>query len=333
MRPSPWLLIGAAVVLSVGAWATLALVDLSSHATRNSLGISVGAAAGAVSVTFLLTYLLQSVLARNNLLLAMGLSKDLSHLDFRRIHLRHISLRGRRLVGANLARARLAGIDLAGCDLRGADLRGANLRGADLRGADLRGANLRGAQMRDVQMWEARISGADFRNARMRHAEMICVQGQRLTEAEVEELYALGVRVHGVYSVKGVLNPKTDYSASWFQKADLLDANLSGADLRGATMKKANLAYADLSASRRGHTSKPMATPKIRGQYGDIFLNVATERFNKLAQQGADLRDADLDEVDLRGSNLDGTILSFPLDTRQTQHSVGSVLIESGPAF
>ncbi len=204
MRPTPWLLTGAVAVLVAGAASVYLLVDLTQQATRNTLGLGLAAGSVTTSAAFVLTYLLQAVINTNNLRTTLLMKRDLSLFDFHGVNLARISLRGRTLVGANLSAANLVGADLRGCDLRAALLTGSNLSKADLRGTDLRGADVRNCRLREARLWDAKISGADFRGARMRGAALIAVQGQPLQDSEIDDIYAAGGQVKGVYSAERV---------------------------------------------------------------------------------------------------------------------------------
>ena len=108
---------------------------------------------------------------KRQLVLELGVQRDLTAIDLRRRDVSGAALRGRNLPRALLNAANLQGSDLSEANLRGAvmirsRLNGATLKKSDLRGADLsfaqlQGADIRGADLREVDgLPSAKIAGA-----------------------------------------------------------------------------------------------------------------------------------------------------------------------------
>jgi uncharacterized protein YjbI with pentapeptide repeats len=172
--------------------------------------------------------------ARQEQLLVLGRSRDLSGLDLIEddladAYLNSKVLRGARLSRANMERATIQDSDLTNATLQDADLdksrlhrsdfRYADLSEADMNGAFLNGANFDAAILRKVELVEADLSNASVR--------------ADLTEADLRNAKLIGAR--------------------------LAPANLRGADLRGADFEFADLRGADLSGA------------KLRGTPGTAF--------------------------------------------------------------
>ena len=95
---------------------------------------------------------------RRQLIVELGVRRDLTGIDLRGRDLSTVALRNRTLTRALLNAANMRNTDLTGANLRGALLVGTKLTDATLNGADLRGANLS----------QARLPGADLREADLR---------------------------------------------------------------------------------------------------------------------------------------------------------------------
>ncbi len=95
---------------------------------------------------------------KRQLILELGLKKDLRGIDLRRRDVSGVSLRRRQFAGALLD-----AVDLRRSDLRGSNLRAAKLSGARLGFANLRNADLRGATLERARLGRSDIRGADLR--------------------------------------------------------------------------------------------------------------------------------------------------------------------------
>lgn len=134
---------------------------------------------------------------KRNLIVELGVRRNLTAIDLRRRDISGAALKGRALhrarldaanlndsdlTGARMRRAVLDGTRLQNAQLQRADLRGARLFGADLRRADLRGADLRGTRgLLSARLRGARVDAAtrwpDLDSFAPRAWGLICVGG------------------------------------------------------------------------------------------------------------------------------------------------------------
>lgn len=329
MHPTRKLLGLAIVVLGLGAFSVISLVNLQEGSARTSIGIALGTAATGTSIAFVLTFMLQSTLTRNSLHLTLNLTKDLSLFDFQNVRLARVTFRGKRCVGANFAGARLRGANFAGCDLRGADFSGADVRRADFRGADLRAAQFQEARLEHARLWDAQLSGADFRAARLSQTALINVTAMPLEDDEIDEIYRIGAQVHSVYSPRRV-KVNAHYRTTWFVKADLTGADLTGARLNRCDFDRADLAFADFSngQSRLSHRQSWKRVYSARHRLSDLRLGGYLGH-NSLAEGPADLSECNFASADLRGANLDGAIFTQIPSERTIAYCVGEPIVRS----
>jgi uncharacterized protein YjbI with pentapeptide repeats len=222
-------------------------------------------------------------------------------------NLSQANLRGAKFCGSQLRGADLSGADLSGADLSGADLSDANLADADLRHAILRKAILRGAILTNVD-----LTDADLTDAMCAHANL---RGAVITDEQLAQTHELGGATlpqgHVVLVLKGDYKPgdiPADATLRFarfqgtFIGLNLLQCDMFGTRLSGTfidiKLTRAKLMHArldgifvDVNLSRANLTNA-----KISGDFSRCNLRVA--RFTD-----ADLRGANLVDVDLRGAH------------------------------
>jgi uncharacterized protein YjbI with pentapeptide repeats len=150
-----------------------------------------------------------------------------------------------------------------------------NLRSADLRGYNLQKAHLYKTLLDDVTFSGSDLSGASFADSHL--------VGCDLSFSNLSNSNLMG--------------------------ADLLEANISGANLCGAVLCKARLHDADLKmADLRGCVLSGMVATEFMERNRDLPAEMwwIFNMRQSADLRGADLRKSNLDEVDLRTTNLHG---------------------------
>jgi uncharacterized protein YjbI with pentapeptide repeats len=109
---------------------------------------------------------------RQDLLLQLTSTKDLTGIDLRGADIRGFYLRKKIFSDALLGEAQLAGANLTEARLTGTVLERANLRGAYLSRADLTGAYLTEADLRCADLREAKVVATDFSGALLHGARL-----------------------------------------------------------------------------------------------------------------------------------------------------------------
>ena len=185
-----------------------------------------------------------------------------------------------------LNNSKLYDANLSGTNLSSASLIDADFSSARLIDANLSGANLSSAILINTDLSGANLSGADLTNA--------CLDGAIL---------------------KGVIidnNTKIDkkYYLIWrIFNEELMDRNLSGVDLTGAWLEKANLNKVNLSNGKlhevcfsnemdKIYTLDRRLATRLKG------ANLTEANLENVNLRGADLRDANLTEANLENANL-----------------------------
>ena len=171
---------------------------------------------------------------RQELLLILGRSRDLSGLDLRDRNLSGAYLNGKMLNGAiledvKMSNASLERTQLVGAKMAGAELDGARLQRADLRYADLAGASLVGAKLKNVKL--------DAASLRPRRDVAVDLSRADLTNAWVRADLNRAI-------LRDAILIGTHLASANLQGADLAGANLEFVDLRGANLKGAKLEHA-----------------------------------------------------------------------------------------
>ena len=215
---------------------------------------------------------------------------------------------------ATLVDADLSGANLSGAKLQSADLTRANLEGTNLTSTNLDGAILTGAASGNITgtpsslpsvIWKltngyligprADLSGADL-------------SGANLTTVRSGEIIGTPASLPaGWQLICGYLvGPGANLTDADFSRVDLTDANLTGANLTrailsGSTLTRASLTNADLTGVSSGEikgapTSLPTQWKLTKGY---------------LVGPGANLKFADLSNVDLTNAYLNSARLDF----------------------
>lgn len=260
---------------------------------------------------------------------------NLEGVDLRSADLETADLCGANLDGADARHACFCRADLRGAYLNSLRAEMANLSGADLRWAKARGAKLSEADLADAHLIDADLSKADLRSATIDQAdfsgallEVACLKGLDLRLAKFE-----GARFGGA-DLSFCNLEEMQLTSPDFHDAKMLDALLTGsrmpgaiflgADLRNAGLAEvdwpeANLRNADLrgarfhlGSSRNGLVGSTIACEGSRtGFYTDDYhdQNVKpAEEIRKANLQGADLRGANIEDVDFYLVDLRGAL-------------------------
>jgi uncharacterized protein YjbI with pentapeptide repeats len=215
---------------------------------------------------------------------------NLSHLraveaDLREAVLCNADLSDAVLDRALLQQADLRGACLAGARLHAAQFAGANIEDADFSGADFERANLTGLTLRLATVRDARFPRAHLGKCDLEYIEL---PGGDFTAANLEGALLTGTRMPGANFTDACLQ------SAGLAEIDWENACLRGADLRGTTFH--------LGSSRSGLVGSPIASEGSRtGFYTDDFTEQdfkSPEEIRKANLCGADLRDAQLDDVD-----------------------------------
>ncbi len=164
-----------------------------------------------------------------------------------------------------------------------------------VRGRDLRGAELARADLRNVDFSGANLNDANLFKARMQGASLSCIQ----TSARSDEIGR---------TIPIDLRPpeKETWPAdgcTWFQGANLEEAELEGTSLNGAKLQGANFSLAKLQA----------ASFKAAWLDGASFLgaNLEAASFVGAELDGVAFNGAQLQGVNVKGALLDGVGLGF----------------------
>lgn len=216
--------------------------------------------------------------------------------------LAHASFAHADLRGAILVKSDLASTDLSAANFSRTDLCGAKLAGARLDGVDFTNAKLDEAELAHADMRTATLDGACFDGADLSHVQLEDVEVRRASFQRAKLRYA---------HLTGSRIPNADLRGAGLAFAHLAEidwpaVNLSGADLRGASFH--------MGSSRSGLVGSPIA---CEGSKTGFYTDEREEMYFKHPEEvrkanlcGADLRGANVDDVDfylvdLRGAMLD----------------------------
>ena len=187
-----------------------------------------------------------------------------------RSNLIHRNLRYAKLYGCILTRA-----DLSYSDLQGSDLRKSHLQAAKLIGAKLQNANLIGAKLDKTELEDANLTRANL-------TAIVSKGGQ----------FYLSTLIHSTMVAMNL------------EKADFLEANLTGADLQNSRLTYSNFHKADFTkANLRGNA---LTRSNFSGS------NFSESNLTEVSFYEAELNDSNfskaiLTAASLRGSNLSST--------------------------
>jgi uncharacterized protein YjbI with pentapeptide repeats len=262
--------------------------------------------------------------------------------------LNEVDLRGAQLRGARLSRASLNNVNLTEVDLSEAELTKTNLHRANLKGADLHGAHLREVNFSGANLTTADLSGAilidsDLSGAVITKAQLaqtlLCkttlpdgdesecdlseadLSGANLSQATLNGANLSGANLSGA-DLRGAQLLGADASRANLKEAELSDANLddanfSGANLQGAILREADGQRIDFSEANLGSADLSLANLNGSDLSGAKLVNTNLENvtlvrafLGKADFYGADLRNANFGETDLRGAMLSGFDLS-----------------------
>jgi len=253
---------------------------------------------------------------------------NLEECNFRNSVMAHASLKGTRLNNANLD-----GANLGAARLIDAELSFANLCNAIMVKADLSGAVCRNAQLKGANCSEAIFKNADFSEIQANQLMLMesDLKGLTLTGAFLEQSVFLKVDIAGVDFSGAFLKSAVFLGArgegARFQKADMTNvrfvehctleaadfteaclnkANLRGSNLKGSDFTRARLDDADLSESDLSDTKFYRAVARearfVKANLNNavmISMNAMNASFQRSDIRGADLRGANLYQVDL----------------------------------
>lgn len=250
-----------------------------------------------------------------------------------RANLANCVLRGATLAGAIVHEANLAGADLGECHAEGADFAGSVLEDAIFEGAHMRGAVLRRvraarasferADLREAVLFEGDFLGAELTSARLERAD---VARARLTDASIENASAHGARFDGSEMIRtrgeglaakqayfrGVRADdsfweRSELSESVFASSQLPRADFSEATLLGTSFEGCNLQKA------RFERSNAVRLVARRSDLFEATFTAASLSFADLSGSNlysAELWQAELEQILLTDTNVDGTLLA-----------------------
>jgi uncharacterized protein YjbI with pentapeptide repeats len=215
--------------------------------------------------------------------------------------------------GANLEFANFSYAKLQGSFFIRSKLRGANFTKADLRGVDFGDAQLDEAIFSDALGSDTTFFPQNFDSTRAGFRFLI--PGANLKDLDLSGLNLEQEDLEGVDLQNANLRGANLRGAN-LEKANLSGADLSGANLQMVNLKGANLLGANLSGA---NLSKVIITEnfrKIASNYG--FDPIARMAPYWLLNAGldelvTDLREANLQDVNFTGSQLDGILRSQPV--------------------
>ena len=194
----------------------------------------------------------------------------------------------------------LKGLQLRGLDLSGYDLHAVDFEGSDLSKSNLTAANLADARMSRVAICWAHATGADFSKAWMINADLrfsnfdecnfegASLHGSNLTSSSFRRSRMKGA---GLMECRTSEFQDSAPGYTYFDEADLSNANLVQADLSQARMAGTNLTGAALNQADLS------AAVLTRAVLRDAKLPLAT------------LSHADLSHAQMEGANLEQSIM------------------------
>lgn len=255
---------------------------------------------------------------------------DLSGLDLRGENLSGLILVSSALKGCDLRGANLIEVQLSGCDLRDANFEKADLSNADLTGCRATGARFHAANIEEMTADEGQFEGCDFSRAQGPRCSFVEADVRRanfgeamltgadfgatnaaeahfsratLDEASFEKAQANdacfdGASLFSLRAAEGASFARcrlrgVQAAGSFWDDADLQDADFTASDLSGAFFSGAQLfrAVLDHCDMAGGTLTKAQA---------------AHTSFKTVNLFEADLQEADLSFADFRGANLFG---------------------------
>jgi uncharacterized protein YjbI with pentapeptide repeats len=181
---------------------------------------------------------------------------------------------------------------------------GRDLRAAALAGADLRGASFYGAAMQEADLSLARLDGAVLNGAHLQGASLL---GARLHGASL-----LGAQFNGA-DLRGAQLWGAQFAASNLEGALLNSAQLQGVDLFDAFLPGADLRFAQLQGVDFSGAWLPGAqfdNAQLQGAHFGTAV-IADSEFNQSFVYRADVMDADLATVSMRGVRADAAKLRY----------------------
>ncbi|MEB3294411.1 MAG: pentapeptide repeat-containing protein [Synechococcales bacterium] len=187
------------------------------------------------------------------------------------------------------------------CDLRGVNLENANLFGANLVGANLQGANLNGVNLGSANLTDANLQGAKLNQSYLHQAvlENAIFTNADLTAAYLRDALLMGATFQGA-NLEGI---------------NLSRTNLAGLNFQGANLNRANLSSANLIRIRfpGGSPRSEMLTEVFYGFAATSFMGNSCEGLESSFPKNSGIRllKTDLSQAQLKGANLQGTILAF----------------------
>lgn len=240
--------------------------------------------------------------------------------NFRFAKLNRASLSSLNATDANFAHADLASAqardakfisaDCTGVTFDNADLCGASFAGADLQGASFVGANLSAALFANAEIEDADFAECNFQYAVLSHRDLrrcrldgAKFRHAQLQQCNLEELELIGADFRDADLTEALLTgsvmPGADFTLANLTRAGLADVEWKGVSLRGANLTGASF---HAGSSRSGMLFTPFASEGTRtGFYTDDYDEQcfkAPEDIRKANLRGADLRDAQVDDVD-----------------------------------
>ncbi|MBD0344576.1 MAG: pentapeptide repeat-containing protein [Coleofasciculus sp. Co-bin14] len=224
------------------------------------------------------------------------------------------------LTGVNLCGANLSGVDLSEADLSesslsGADLSQAKLYAACLSGANLSRANLSFASLNGALFTLADLSGANLGGADLRSLGFLLSDCLYQVRRDEFDAIVLAMRRHDslqTYLLKANLQSCDLRSArlqgAMFHQANLSETNLSGAEICKTDFQEADLSGADLRGAYITYINLRHSVITRQTQINDRWRRISLLQSNKGTKpyhwEGAQLKYADLDAVDLSGALL-----------------------------
>ncbi len=226
------------------------------------------------------------------------------------LDLTQVNLSGANLRGVDLSEASLSEASLSGADLSEAKLYAACLTGANLSHANLSSAVLNGALFTLADLSGANLSSADLRSTSfllsdclypLRRCEFDAIV-KAMRRHDLPQTYLLKANLHACdlrsAHLQGAMFHQADLRIATLRgaeicKTDFQEADLSGADLRGACITYINLRHAVITRQTQ-----------INDRWRRISFLQSDNVKKPYHWEGAQLRCADLDAVDLSGALL-----------------------------
>jgi uncharacterized protein YjbI with pentapeptide repeats len=289
-------------------------------------------------------------------------SADLAGADLESARLARADLSTAKLVGATLRKADLSESELSGADLSQCDASNAFFTGARLTGALLTHGVLREARLADCDLTDAGFARADLSEALLARSNLtrtdfghaVCVgtnfsqcslatadlSGATFCRAKFDHTFLEELDLSGLdfsrASFRDALLTDSKAHGTCFREASFRAAGLAGIDWEGADLRGADLRGVSfhLGSTRCGLVGSPLASEGTRtGFYTEDYIDQEIqepEQIRKANLCGADLRGANIDDVDFYLVDLRGARYTTQQEVQLRR--TGAILDHRAPA-